>query len=156
MLAKKAGRANRTHLIASHEASMSCRNPNTAPAPSDYYCLIQVSQKHMMPRVNLLATATKYNHFTSNQRYEKSVFSISNSVFFSFHASQFHAFRSPYTLLYIHPIFTHIYIYTRIPSHLIVIGWLEYYGFTMCGGLCCFHVWRFHVLLLNNNSKIEP
>ena len=97
----------------------------------------------MKPRVNLLATATKYNHFTSNQQYEQRAFSISNSVFFSYHASQFHAFRSPYTLLHIHSIHTHIY--TQAFPHcltpdLIVIGWMKHYGYTMfsCVELSCF------------------
>ena len=64
-----------------------------------------------------------------------------------FYASSF----APFDHHRLSHIFIHTMIHTGIPSHLIVIGWLEYDGFTIC-----FNVWSCHVLLLNNNSKIEP
>lgn len=98
----------------------------------------------MKPRVNLLATATKYNHFTSNRQYEQRAFSISNSVFFSYHASQFHAFRSPYTLHYIHSIHTHIYTQAFPHTWLWLVGWniMALLFVFMCGVImfCCWTI----------------
>ena len=72
------------------------------------------------------------------------------TVFYSIFSSfQFHAIRSPYIPYIVpHSFPSHTYTRTGITSHLtrIVIGWLEYYGFTTC---ICFHVWSYHVLLLN-------
>ena len=110
----------------------------------------------MKPRVNLLATATSYNHFSSNQRYETRVFSISNSVFCYFHASQFHAFWSPYTLLHIHSIHTHIYTQAFPHTWLWLVGWniMALLFVFMCGAImfCC---WTITPKLSHNTGRDE-
>ena len=87
--------------------------------------------------------------YLTNDLIKVSLLYLTVFYFVFFRAFQFHAFRSPYAAP--HWFHSHTYIHTGIPSYLIVIGLLKYYGFTIC--LC---VWSYHVLLLTDNSETEP